>query len=394
MPKTFPSPFRLDPIIPMSTRPTPNVAGFSIVETYHRLLKDDPDLAMPIAAIESLILLLQQSNVTTVFETMDLLQAQSTYLKTHVKNPISLTAGTELFLRYIGQALEKSGRGAKSFETVRSELIANAHLIVERSKSQRDQIALHGLNFIHDGCIVLTHGGSRTVGSILAKAAEISATRGSTRFQVIYVINGARAHESAEAVAKLRAKGIPVATISEGAVAYAMGNVSLVIVGAEGVVESGGIISRMGTYQIGQLAKAMKKPFYVAAETNKFVRFFPHGQFDLPVKQNVIDFKSEADVEAEKVRKMQIAAERLKVEMAAEKAKKEGGDDEYFAPKKVHVDELGVMDERSQLELLLGEEACDAVDYTPPNLISALITENGVMTTAAVSDALIQIYLA
>ena len=349
---------------------------------------DDPDLAMPIAAIESLILLLQQSNVTTVFETMDLLQAQSTYLKTHVKNPISLTAGTELFLRYIGQALEKSGRGAKSFETVRSELIANAHLIVERSKSQRDQIALHGLNFIHDGCIVLTHGGSRTVGSILAKAAEISATRGSTRFQVIYVINGARAHESAEAVAKLRAKGIPVATISEGAVAYAMGKVSLVIVGAEGVVESGGIISRMGTYQIGQLAKAMKKPFYVAAETNKFVRFFPHGQFDLPVIQNVIDFKSEADVEAEKVRKMHIAAERLK------KAKKESGDEEYFAPKKVHVDELEVMDERSQLELLLGEEACDAVDYTPPNLISALITENGVMTTAAVSEALIQIYLA
>ena len=253
-------------------------------------------------------------------------------------------------------------------------------------------IASHGLNFIHDGCIVLTHGGSRTVNSILTKAAEISSVRGSTRFQVIYVINGARAHESASAVAKLRSKGIPVATISEGAVAYAMGKVSLVIVGAEGVVESGGIISRMGTYQIGQLAKAMKKPFYVAAETNKFVRFFPLGQFDLPVRQNVLVFKSEADVEAEKLKNMERAAEKLKMEMAAERAKE--ARDEYFAPKKVHVDEPEVMDEKSQLEMLLGEEACDAVDYTPPNLISALITENGVMTTAAVSEALIQIYLA
>lgn len=374
------------------TRPAPNVPNFSIVDTYHRLLREDPELAMPIAAIESLILLLQQSNVTTVFETMDLLQAQAGYLKSHVKNPISLTAGTELFLRYISQALEKSGRGMKSFETVRSELIQNAHLIVERSKSQRDQIALHGINFIHDGCIVLTHGGSRTVGAILAKAAEISATRGSTRFQVIYVINGARANESADAVAKLRSKGIPVATISEGAVAYAMGKVSLVIVGAEGVVESGGIISRMGTYQIGQLARAMKKPFYVAAETNKFVRFFPHGQFDLPVKQNVLVFKSEEDVEAEKARQIAAAVEKQKMELAAERAKE--ASEEYFAPKKVHIDEPELVDERSQLELLLGEEACDAVDYTPPNLISALITENGVMTTAAVSEALIQIYLA
>lgn len=375
-----------------STRAVPNVSNFSIVDTYHRLLHEDPELAMPIAAIESLILLLQQSNVTTVFETMDLLQSQAAYLKKHVKNPISLTAGTELFLRYISQALEKSGRGMKSFETVRADLIQNAHLIVERSKSQRDQIALHGINFIHDGCIVLTHGGSRTVGAILAKAAEISATRGSTRFQVIYVINGARANESADAVAKLRSKGIPVATISEGAVAYAMGKVSLVIVGAEGVVESGGIISRMGTYQIGQLAKAMKKPFYVAAETNKFVRFFPHGQFDLPVKQNVLVFKSEEDVEAEKVRQIAAAAEKQKMELQAQRAKE--ASDEYFAPKKAHVDEPELVDVKSQLELLLGEEACDAVDYTPPNLISALITENGVMTTAAVSEALIQIYLA
>ena len=120
---------------------------------------------MPIAAIESLILLLQRSNVTTVFETMDLLGSSAALLKSRVKNPISLTAGTELFLRYISQALEKGSNGGKGFEQVRRELIDNAQLIVERSKSQRDMIASHGLNFIHDGCIVLTHGGSRTVNS-------------------------------------------------------------------------------------------------------------------------------------------------------------------------------------------------------------------------------------
>jgi translation initiation factor eIF-2B subunit alpha len=65
----------------------------------------------------------------------------------------------------------------------------------------------------------------------------------------------------------------------------------MVIVGAEGVVENGGIISRLGTYQIGLLAKAKQKPFYVVAESHKFVRLYPLSQYDLPVKQRVIDFK-------------------------------------------------------------------------------------------------------
>jgi len=106
-------------------------------------------------------------------------------------------------------------------------------------------------------------------------------------------MNEARASESKAVVSSLRAKGVPVAEISEGAVGYAMGKVNLVIVGAEGVVENGGIISRLGTYQIGLLAKAAGKPFYVAAETHKFVRLYPLGQYDLGIDQDVIEFKTE-----------------------------------------------------------------------------------------------------
>lgn len=35
----------------------------------------------------------------------------------------------------------------------------------------------------------------------------------------------------------------------------------------------------------------------------------------------------------------------------------------------------------------------EAVDFTPPHLISALITENGVMTPSAVSESLISVWL-
>jgi translation initiation factor eIF-2B subunit alpha len=54
--------------------------------------------------------------------------------------------------------------------------------------------------------------------------------------------------------------------------------VDLVLVGAEGVVENGGVINKLGTYQIALCAKALNKPFYVAAESYKFARLYPLNQ--------------------------------------------------------------------------------------------------------------------
>lgn len=81
---------------------------------------------------------------------------------------------------------------------------------------------------------------------------------------------------------KLQVKGIPVTVIPDAAVGYVMERVDLVMVGAEAVVESGGIINTIGTYQMGVLAKAANKPFYAVAESFKFVRMFPLRQADLP----------------------------------------------------------------------------------------------------------------
>ena len=246
---------------------------------------------MPVAAIEALIELLGQSRAVTIYETLDLVKTQSDYLKSRVPNSISLSAGTDLFQRYMISSLKPSSTG--SFEAVRQHLLSNGRLFVTRAKVGRERIAAYGRHFVRDGSVVLTHGGSRVVGTLLGKAAEASASGGNVRFKVIYVMNEARTSESKVVVSALRAKGVPVATISEGAVGYAMGKVDLVIVGAEGVVENGGVISRLGTYQIALLAKAAGKPFYVAAESHKFVRLYPLGQYDLGIDQKVIDFRTE-----------------------------------------------------------------------------------------------------
>lgn len=67
---------------------------------------------------------------------------------------------------------------------------------------------------------------------------------------------------------------IPVKILIDSAVAYTMDEVDMVMVGADGVVENGGIINMMGTYQIALVAHCMNKPVYVAAESYKV--YEPH----------------------------------------------------------------------------------------------------------------------
>ncbi|KFZ14206.1 hypothetical protein V501_03345 [Pseudogymnoascus sp. VKM F-4519 (FW-2642)] len=361
---------------PINPTPAP-AAPFDIVQTYHHLLTSDPDLTMPVAAIEALIQLLQHSHSTTVFETLDLLAAQSKLLQSRVRNPIGLSAGTDLFQRYMISSLRASGE--RSFDAVRAHLLANGRVFVSRAKAARERIAGHAGGLVRDGCTVLTHGGSRVVSAVLARAAEAGKGGGTVRFKVIYVDsgNGVGAGESRDIVRKLRAKGVPVAVIGEGAVGYAMGMVDLVIVGAEGVVENGGVISRMGTYQIGVLARAAGKPFYVVSETHKFVRLYPLGQYDLPIVQRVVEFTTNTGKEGEGKKAGEKGEEALGVagEVPSQKSSVDTeGWKEYFTTEE-------------------GRRGEDAVDYTPPDLVSALITENGVLTPSAVSEELISVFV-
>ncbi|OJD13341.1 hypothetical protein AJ78_06199 [Emergomyces pasteurianus Ep9510] len=367
---------------------------FDIVTTYNDLLRSDPDLTMPIAAIEALVLLLTHSPSSTISETLDLLETHTTHLKRSIANPIALSAGTDLFQRYLITTLQRPGQlgPAGDFNAIRAHLLANGRLFIKRAKESRDRIAAFGRGFVRDGSTVLTNGGSRVVSALLRKAAEEQRETGTpaARFRVIYVVpnshnmdgndngNSSRSDlEGMDTVTALRSKGVPVATIPESAVAYALGMVDMVIVGAEGVVENGGIISRLGTYQIGLLAKAEGKPFYVVAESHKFVRLYPLSQYDLPINQQVIDFKTDQNCEpAGKTTngrtESQLPEHSTKEQTIQFKAVLSG---ETLAP----------LENRRPIKR-------DAVDFTPPHLISALITEGGVLTPSAVSEELIKIW--
>jgi len=91
-------------------------------------------------------------------------------------------------------------------------------------------------------------------------------------------------------VKDLHAAGIDCTLILDSATGYVMESVDFVMVGAEAVVESGGIINRIGTYTMGLCAREMKKPFYVLAESFKFSRLYPLNQRDLPNEYKVSSY--------------------------------------------------------------------------------------------------------
>ncbi|NXJ08840.1 EI2BA factor, partial [Odontophorus gujanensis] len=303
-----------------------------LIETFRAQLRDDPDVASAVAAIRALLGFLRQDRGETIQGLRSSLRDAIDTLS-RVDSSVAVNSGGELFLRFISlTSLEYS-----DYSKCKEIMIERGEIFLRKVSLSRNKIAKLCHPFIRDGARILTHAYSRVVLRVLEAAVEAK-----KRFSV-YVTESqpdqaGQVLINLQKMAKaLRKLNIPVTVILDAAVGYIMEKVDLVLVGAEGVVESGGIINKIGTNQIAVCAKAQNKPFYVVAESFKFVRLFPLNQQDVPDK-----FKYKADT--------------LKTSQN------------------------------------LTEEH-PWIDYTSPSLITLLFTDLGVLTPSAVSDELIKLYL-
>ncbi|NWY51844.1 EI2BA factor, partial [Chionis minor] len=303
-----------------------------LIETFRAQLRDDPDVASAVAAIRALLGFLKQDRGETIQGLRSsLLDAINTLSR--VDSSVAVSSAGELFLRFISlTSLEYS-----DYSKCKEIMIERGEIFLTKVSASRNKIAKLCHPFIRDGARILTHAYSRVVLRVLEAAVE-SKKRFSVYVTESQPDQAGQVLINLQKMAKaLRKLNIPVTVILDAAVGYIMEKVDLVLVGAEGVVESGGIINKIGTNQIAVCAKAQNKPFYVVAESFKFVRLFPLNQQDVPDK-----FKYKVDT--------------LK---------------------------------RSPN---LTEEH-PWIDYTSPSLITLLFTDLGVLTPSAVSDELIKLYL-
>ncbi|KAF1466141.1 Translation initiation factor eIF-2B subunit alpha, partial [Megadyptes antipodes antipodes] len=303
-----------------------------LIETFRAQLRDDPDVASAVAAIRALLGFLKQDRGETIQGLRSSLLAAIDTLS-RVDSSVAVSSGGELFLRFISlTSLEYS-----DYSKCKEIMIERGEIFLRKVSLSRNKIAKLCLPFIRDGARILTHAYSRVVLRVLEAAVE-SKKRFSVYVTESQPDQAGQVLINLQKMAKaLRKLNIPVTVILDAAVGYIMEKVDLVLVGAEGVVESGGIINKIGTNQIAVCAKAQNKPFYVVAESFKFVRLFPLNQQDVPDK-----FKYKADT--------------LKTSQN------------------------------------LTEEH-PWIDYTSPSLITLLFTDLGVLTPSAVSDELIKLYL-
>jgi len=273
-----------------------------------------------IATIQGLLSVLATSSATTVQELVHHLRSATEEFRSIDCSVIAVKSASDLFTLFITQK-EHARMEREDFECCRQLMMSRGATFLARLQESRAKIASVSQPFLAAGSTLLVHGRSGAVLQALAAAAAkdllVLVTRASG--------GGVRK--------ELEAAGVRVEEVEDLGVAAVMHRVDCVLLGAEGVVETGGVVSQLGSYTVATVARALGKPTYVLAESFKFVREYPLGQEDLPR--------------------------------------------EYL----YHASELSA------------PAPAPRVDYTPPALVSLLFTDLGILTPSAVSDELINLYL-
>jgi methylthioribose-1-phosphate isomerase len=89
---------------------------------------------------------------------------------------------------------------------------------------------------------------------------------------------------------ELHQSGIPLTLITDNMAGFMMkrGEVDCIIVGADRIVANGDVANKIGTYSLAVLAKAHGIPFYVAAPTSTIDLNMAHGDL-IPIEERSAD---------------------------------------------------------------------------------------------------------
>ncbi|KAL1409505.1 translation initiation factor eIF-2B subunit alpha [Vanrija albida] len=260
---------RATPALTVNTS-QPKPKDFDVVAAYKRALADEK-YPHPVAAILALVELMEASTASTVSGLA--IELTNGRRRLNDSQPsLGVRAGCQLWERFVAL----SG-GGEDFPAYKRTLIAQGRSFCSVTAPQaREKIAKQAGDFLSDDCVVLTHSYSRVVIQTILQAHK------QNKRVSVYVTEGRPGLLGMRTHQVLTAAGIPCTVLLDSAVGYVMERVDMVLLGCEAVVESGALVSSVGTYQIALVAKAMQKPVYALAESYKFLRHYPLSQNDLP----------------------------------------------------------------------------------------------------------------
>jgi methylthioribose-1-phosphate isomerase len=182
-------------------------------------------------------------------------------------------------------AREAAGDG----EALAEALAGEAQVILDEDLEQSRQIGRHGATLVPDGARIITHcnaGGLATGGLGTALAVIYEAHRQGKKLEVLAdetrpLLQGARL-----TTWELSRAGIPVTLITDSMAGAAMARlgVDLAVVGADRIGLNGDTANKIGTYPLAVLAARHGVPFYVAAPTTTIDPDLPSGE-RIPIEE-------------------------------------------------------------------------------------------------------------
>jgi len=266
---------------------------------------------------------LQSSAETTDGLLSDLEKAKKILFETR-PTAVNLSWGLETIMR-----IAKQG---KTVSEIRNDVIVKAKEMAEEDININKKMGKNGAVLFQKNDTIMTHCNAGALATVAYGTAlgVIRATNESGKNIKVIATETRPVQQGSRLTAfELKHDGIDVSLIPDTAVGYTMANglVNGVIVGADRILQTGHVFNKIGTYQVATMAKQHNIPFYVAA---------PLSTFDLESKPE--------DVIIEQRKASEVTG---------------------IGDKKTAPDGIDVIN--------------PAFDMTPPELISGIITENGVV---------------
>ena len=193
-------------------------------------------------------------------------------------------------------ALGRMRRAAAAGEgdsDVSGALAVEAQSIWDEDRAMCRAIGEAGAELIQPGSSIMTHcnAGALATGGIGTALATIYVAH-QRGVPLSVIANETRPlRQGARLTAwELSRAGVPARVIVDGAAGSVMarGDVDLVITGADRIAANGDVANKIGTYGLAVLARAHSIPFYVAAPLSTFDPDLPTGD-DIPIEQRSAD---------------------------------------------------------------------------------------------------------
>jgi methylthioribose-1-phosphate isomerase len=220
----------------------------------------------------------------------------------------------------------------KSIDEAKKTVLNEALKMLEEDVKINKRIGRNGARLFESGDVIMTHcnAGSLATAAYGTALGVIRAAREDGKRVTVIATETRPVMQGSRLTAfELQHDGIDVSLIPDTAVGFMMskGTIRRVIVGADRILRNGHVFNKIGTYQVAIMAKIHNIPFYVAAPFSTF-------DFKSNVEDIVIEERSKEEVTM--MGKKRIAPEGVRV----------------FNP---------------------------AFDVTPPELITGIITERGIL---------------